>query len=180
MIEFDKQLWWDRAWCRFKQSIRRGTKKKTAEAQWFRDALHIEKMVTVISWCASKSIEVKFGKKPGGLYDANLKSITIACRANPEKQLYYLLHECGHHLIGFIEDDERFGKGYPFVNNPEINSTFYHRVACLEEEFEAWNRGWRLARRLGLNLEREPFDKVRVECLRGYIKWTNSRTLMKA
>jgi len=119
---------------------------------------------------------VQFGKKPGGIYNAVEKSITIAGRTAPEKQLYMLLHECGHHLIGFDKCDERFGMGYPYVNDPQINATFQHRIACLEEEIEAWHRGWRLAKRLQLDLKRDQFDKVKLECLRTYIKWANSRT----
>ena len=181
MIGFDRQLWWDRAWARFKRCVRKGTsrkKKAAAEHQWYRDALHIDKMGAVIDWCSSKGIAVQFGKKPGGMYNAIDKTITIACRAAPEKQLYMLLHECGHHLIGFDEADERFGMGYPYVEDPQINTTFHHRVACLEEEMEAWQRGWRLSKRLHLNLEREQFDKVRLDCLRSYIKWVNGRSLM--
>lgn len=181
MIEFDRQLWWDRAWARFKRSVRKGTsrkKKAAAEHQWYRDALHIDKMSTVIDWCSSKNITVQFGKKPGGVYNAVDRTITIAGRAAPEKQLYMLLHECGHHLIGFDEMDERFGMGYPFVEDPVVNTTFHHRVACLEEEMEAWNRGWRLSKRLHLQLEREAFDKIRLDCLRSYIKWVNGRKLM--
>lgn len=140
--------------------------------------MHIDKMSTVIDWCSSKNITVQFGKKPGGVYNAVDRTITIAGRAAPEKQLYMLLHECGHHLIGFDEMDERFGMGYPFVEDPVVNTTFHHRVACLEEEMEAWNRGWRLSKRLHLQLEREAFDKVRLDCLRSYIKWVNGRKLM--
>lgn len=181
MIEFDRQLWWDRAWARFKRQVPKGTtrkKKAQAERQWYRDALHIDKMGSVVDWCSSKGIKVQFGKKPGGMYNALDKTITIACRAAPEKQLYMLLHECGHHLIGFDEHDERFGMGYPYVEDSNINSTFQHRLACLEEEMEAWNRGWRLSKRLHLKLERPAFDKVRLYCLRSYIKWANGRSLM--
>ena len=183
MVEFDRQLWWDRAWARFKRQDRKGTsrkKKAHAERQWYRDALHIDKMLAVVDWCSSKGIKVQFGKKPGGMYNAIDKSITIACRAAPEKQLYMLLHECGHHLIGFDEHDERFGMGYPYVEDENINATFQHRLACLEEEMEAWQRGWRLSKRLHLSLERKHFDKVRLDCLRSYIKWANGRSIMIA
>jgi hypothetical protein len=181
MIEFDRQLWWDRAWSKFKRANRKGIPKKKrdiAEHQWFRDAMHIDKMATVVNWCSSKNIKVFFGKKPGGLYNAVDKTITITCRALPEKQLYMLLHECGHHLVGFDADDERFGMGYPRVEDTNVNATFQHRFACFEEEIEAWNRGWRLSKRLHLQLERSAFDKIRLECLRSYTKWLNGRSLM--
>ena len=82
-----------------------------------------------------------------------------------------LLHECGHHLIGVNDDHDRFGMGYP-QSDPEITKTFHHRVSCLEEEMEAWHRGWKLAKRLNLTVDRDVFDAMRLKCIRSYIKWT--------
>jgi len=138
----------------------------------------IDKLATVVDWCNFKGLRVVFGKVCGGTYITGEKVIKLAGRASPEKQLYMLLHECGHHLIGFDGEDERFGMGYPYAEDPNVNATFHHRIACLEEEIEAWHRGWKLAKRLHLQLERQTFDKVRLECLRSYIKWANGRQLM--
>lgn len=180
MHEFNKKLWRDRALARFRRSCKKATKasRAAADEQWTRDVAHIDAIDTVVGWCMTKGITVQFGKKAGGLYDSQSKTITITSHCGPERQLYMLLHECGHHLIGFTEEDERFGKGYPFVDNPDVNTTLIHKIACLEEEFEAWNRGWRLGKRLGLVLDRDSFDVVRVECLRSYIKWAGTRRSM--
>ena len=182
MHEFSEKLWRERALARFKRSCRRESKKSRAEAeeQWTKEASAIEAMAEVVKWCESKGIKVQFGKKSGGLYDSQLKTITITSHSGPEKQLYMLLHECGHHLIGFTEHDERFGKGYPFADDPEVNTSFQHKIACLEEEIEAWHRAWRLSKRLRLQLDRSAFDEVRLECLRSYIKWVNCRRSMSA
>ena len=181
MIEFDHELWLDRAEARFKKAssraVARGQKGKYRE-QWLREVRCIAGLAEVIGWCNTKGISVSFGKKVGATYDTIDKTICISGRMSPERQLYMLLHECGHHLIGFDEGDERFGKGYPLVEDPVHNATFQHRFACFEEEIEAWNRGWRLAKRLGLELPREDFDKVRLECLRSYVRWVNGRKLM--
>jgi hypothetical protein len=178
VTRFDKELWRKRSWDRFQRLVRKQTKKEPtrgAEAQWYRDMLYIEKLDSVVDWCASHGLEVSFAKKANGVYEPESKVITLSCRALPEKQLHYLLHECGHHLIGMKEHHERFGKGYPQGMNPEVMNTFIHRVACLEEEFEAWHRGWKLANRLGLDVDREEFDKTRMDCLKSYIKWAGSR-----
>ena len=174
MIEFNKQLWKERAADR----CDRAADKPRAKRQRSRDDAAIERLAVVVDWCRSKHIEVMFGKIPGGSYNAIEKTIRISCRSLPEKQLHMLLHECGHHLIGFDEADERFGMGYPYVEDPNINTTFHHRIACLEEEIEAWNRGWKLAKRLDLDLSRHDFDRVRLECLRTYVKWAAGRRLL--
>ena len=163
---------------RFQRLIRKETQKEPlrgAEAQWFRDMVYIEKLETTIEWCNSKKIDVFFAKKPNGVYEPSTKVVLISGRALPEKQLHYLLHECGHHLIGLKEQHERFGMGYHTTMDPEARNNHAHRIACLEEEFEAWYRGWKLSRRLGLDVDREEFDKTRVDCLRSYIKWASSR-----
>lgn len=181
MIEFNVKLWKSRSWERYCHVIKHGTKKKIviAEARWCRDILYANKIKVIVDWCASKKLNVRFGKVAGAIYDGPTQTIRVAGRASPEKQLYYLLHECGHHLIGFTEFDVRFGLGYPYIDDPIVNVTFHHRLACLEEEIEAWVRGWRLSERLRLNLDRAEFDKLRIECLRGYVRWTNGRRLLK-
>ena len=181
MIEFDPDRAKELAWNRFKRSNRKHrtkAQKESSEKQWIRDVTCVDKIACVVDWCLSKNVKVEFGKLIGGSYNAIDKTIKIACRAAPEKQLYMLLHECGHHLIGFDEDDERFGMGYPYAQDANVNATFHHRIACLEEEMEAWNQGWRLSKRLHLQLERPAFDKVRLDCLRSYVKWANGRALM--
>lgn len=168
----------ERAAKRFRRSTRssRGAEEKqAAEFQWFKDVSFTKRLETIVGWCASKGIEVSFGKKPGGTYHTSEKRITIVGRASPEKQVYMLLHECGHHLVGYTEEDERFGMGYPHLEDSAVNTTFHHKLACLEEEIEAWNRGWRLAKRLGLGLDRGDFDRVRLACLKSYVRWANGR-----
>jgi len=183
MVEFDKQRWVDKAWERFQKVVRKTNSKKKlayAEARFYRDSIFISKLKTVVEWCNSKGIQVHFGKKAGGVYDANTKNIVITSHSSPEKQLYYLLHECGHHLIGFTEHHERFGMGYPQTETPGANQTFHHRLACLEEEIEAWQRGWKLSKRLKLKIRREEFDELRLECLKTYVQWSNTRILLKS
>lgn len=182
MIEFNLDLWKERAWARLKRAARKSkskAKRDVAETQWYRDVVFSGKIHVIVNWCNSKGIKVLFGKKVGGTYDTLSKTICITGRAHPEKQLYYLLHECGHHLIGFTEHDERFGLGYPQTENPEVNTTFPHRLACLEEEIEAWHRGWKLSKRLKLKLNRKEFDAIRIECIRSYVKWATGNRSMK-
>ena len=45
------------------------------------------------------------------------------------------------------------------------------RVAKITEELEAWKRGERLARRLGIKINEEKFDKVRSDAIMSYIEW---------
>jgi len=183
MQEFDKKLWLERASARLRRGSKRGTSaevKRIAEEKWAADSGNILRLEVLIGWCGSKGLTVRFGKKKGATYLTSDKSISVAGRMSPGKQLCYLLHECGHHLIGYTEEDERFGMGYPKYEDSSVNTTFQHKMACLEEEIEAWNRGWKLAKRLGLNIDRESFDVIRLDCLRSYISWANGRWALKS
>ena len=175
---FDRDKLRTQAWNRFQRQVRQETvraPRRGAESQWYRDMLYVEKVATVVGWCTSKGIAVAMAKKANGTYEPDNKVITLSSRASPEKMLHYLLHECGHHLIGMEEHHERFGKGYPRGGDPKAENNFEYRLACLEEEMEAWHRGWKLAKRLELDADREEFDRTRTDCLKSYVSWASGR-----
>ena len=175
MRTFDPDTWRRRAWSRFERDLHAECDSKAAERRWYLEVVAIANLELLIGWCASKGIAVAFGKKQNANYDPANKRIVVSCHALPERQLMYMLHECGHHLIGMKEHHQRFGMGYP-QSDPAVTRTFLHRVSCLEEELEAWHRGWKLSQRIGLSLSRESFDRIRLECIRSYIKWTLQRS----
>jgi hypothetical protein len=177
MRHFDGKLWRDRSWARLRRATGDGRPTRSSEKKWAVDAYAIDDIERVVGWCDSRGIEVLFGRRSGGVYDEAAKKIIISAHAPPRKQLVYLLHECGHHLVSAagVEDD-RFKMGYSSAVGAG-DRTFVHKLAVLEEEFEAWHRGWRLAKRLELTLSREEFDTTRLECLKSYIRWTNRRSI---
>ena len=77
-------------------------------------------------------------------------------------------------MIGDKEKGERFGMGYGKSDDPAVNRTAHHRLDILEEEFEAWHRGWKLALRIGSLVEADKmeYDKTRTQMLFTYVKWT--------
>lgn len=171
MAEFDPELWRRRAWERFSRALRAGKPKEDLERTWAGDVLAIGDMSRLVSWCGERKIKVDFAKKVGATYYPHDKEVKVSSRLAPPRQVVYLLHECGHHLIGLKELNERYQLGYT-TEDPSVKRTFPHRLAVLEEEFEAWHRGWKLVQRLGLNVDRSLFDEVRQECLKSYIKWS--------
>lgn len=170
MAVFDAELWRARAWSRYQNALAAGADKSWATARWDRDVVHVNALATLDGWCAERGIEVKFCKREGGIYYPEDKRIKINGRLQPEKQVFFLLHECGHHLIGDKEKHERFGMGYP-QDDPNLKRTFHHRCDIVDEEFEAWHRGFKLARRLHLRINKERFDRTRAEMLKSYFKW---------
>ena len=146
--------------------------KNAAGLQWAKEFAAITALERLISWCNDRSIGVRFCKAAGAEYDSSTRCIKINCHLLPEKQLYILLHECGHYLIGDKEKHERFGMGYPQHNaGPAIKRTFHHRCDIVDEELEAWHRGWKLGKRLGLRVDKSEFDRLRTSLLKSYFKW---------
>jgi hypothetical protein len=94
---------------------------------------------------------------------SDTKQIHICSRNGIENKLYALLHECGHALIR--ENWTKFQKEFPAHARSE------ERVSLIEEEFEAWKRGKRLAKRLGIELDEDRFEKHKAQCLMSYISW---------
>lgn len=171
MAAFDPKLWQRRAWDRFRRAHLRGRSKPEGEATYALDTFAIADLEKLIGWCSSKKLTVDFVKKASATLIPADMTVKVSARLSPPRQVVLLLHECGHHLIGTQEQHVRFGMGYP-QTDPEVKKTFHHRVACLDEEMEAWHRGWKLVGRLGLSVDRGLYDLVRLDCLRSYIKWT--------
>ena len=171
MREFNTQLWQDRATGRRDRALDKCYPARGVELEYHRNLLAISDMEATIEWTRARGVKVFFVKMQCGTYHIGFKMVTISSTLSPVNQSIVLLHELGHHLVGHDADDERFGAGYPRQNIPSAHKDFRHRLACIEEEIEAWNRGWKLAKRLDLRLERKEFDEFRVKCLRSYMKW---------
>jgi hypothetical protein len=171
VASFDIEKWRARAWKRHQARASRNN-GVYAYLSYMEELLAVERMSRLVEWCNKKKLGVRFEKRDNASYYSETREIVITTHASPVYQLYYMLHECGHFLIG--GNSERFAMGYPAIGT-HASRTFHHRIACLEEEFEAWNRGWSLAQRLKLGISREQFDDIRVKCLKTYVKWAGGK-----
>jgi hypothetical protein len=135
-----------------------------------RDITAIGHLQILVDWCNVRGIKVNFCRREGGIFYQKNKLIKISARLSHEQQFFILLHECGHYLIGGKEKHERFGMGYSQVGVVS-SKRFHHRVDIVDEELEAWYRGFKLARRLKLLINKERFDKTRVKMLKSYFAW---------
>ena len=96
------------------------------------------------------------------------KSIEINSSCSPEKQVIYLLHECGHALI--FEN----GSVYDFESKRDLPKyTVASKVYTVIEEAEAWRRGRDLAKRLCIPIDDEEYEKSMIKALKKYINWAS-------
>lgn len=136
------------------------------------DVRFVSKLARTIDWCERRGLKVVFSAPSGGVYKHDEKTIELSYRAYPESQLYTLLHEAGHHLVWSTSPRsyrERYEKGYRNVD--ESDRTPQHKIDAIAEEFEAWYRGWKLAKRLHLFLDKKRFTACRNKNVTTYFKW---------
>lgn len=107
------------------------------------------------------------------------KSIYIEGRYGLEIKTYLMLHELGHHEIR--KDWKKFKKKLPAVAHAEqvhleMNDKKYKRrdtyiVASLEEEYLAWDEGFKLGERLGIRIRMDKWIDFKSKCLKKYINY---------
>lgn len=175
MALFDAKKLKDAAWKRFERKIRSGRNEDESRRDWVRDSLSIDAMEKVCSWLKDRGISLHIERRQGAAFFQNRKYITLSSAYKLDVALVYLLHECGHALIGNGgAASKRYSMGYPKQHDPKCNKKFAHRLAVLDEEVEAWHRGKKLAKRLKIawSISERLWEEKRLECLKSYVTWT--------
>jgi hypothetical protein len=109
-----------------------------------------------------------YSKKEIVLYNGNWRS--------ERDQVFTLLHECGHLVVSKKRSYERDYKSLNianFVDARHTNSNMY-KYKKLREEMMAWEEGYKLATKLGLEIDQEEYDKYASKCWMTYVKFFGS------
>lgn len=171
MSTFDRDVWLLRARKKLESRATKRPSSIDALADEYAEEIDsIEMIDAVVGWCTSKGIDVVFRKHHGDWYDSDKKTVEINCKASIKRQLHAMLHECGHHLIGSATNNV-YANGWPKAFDHRVKRTKKHKIDVLEEEFEAWKRGERLAKKLGLKLDVRSYNETRVRSLSTYVRW---------
>lgn len=175
MRPFDRAKWLERA--RRRLAAARGG-KEAALATHARDYASIDGIQRVVAWAAGRKIDVVFTKVQAGRFHPETRRVDVSAHAPPETQLYVMLHELGHFLVGEEGDGyqaDAYPNGYRKVAEDVPGRGRLHKVDVVAEEFEAWRRGLVLAQELGVPIDRLRYDEVRAEYLVSYFKWALRR-----
>lgn len=107
------------------------------------------------------------------------KSIYIEGKYTLEIKTYLMLHELGHHELR--KDWDKFKVKMPTIayaqhmdlkkNERKYKRRNSYMVACLEEEFLAWDEGLRLGLRLGIKVNMVRWIEFKSGCLKRYIDY---------
>lgn len=172
-VRFDLKNWTQKAYDKYEKNrpqkgrrARASASPSSAKADLKKDISFIKKLQKISNWCDSKGIGLQFSGKQCEVNENGIININLKC--TPETQVYSLLHECGHVLIG--QTNKKFDNGYS-TNDPNMKKSLLHRTDVLYEECEAWHRGWKLSKRLGIKLNKLAYDRYKTQCLKTYVRW---------
>ncbi len=96
-MDFEEELWRFRSQVRHDRLVEAG-KTDRAKEQLAQDELAIMGLKAVVDWCKKARLSVTFTRTSNGSYYQSKKLIKISCNGLPQSQLFWLLHECGHHI----------------------------------------------------------------------------------
>jgi hypothetical protein len=124
----------------------------------------------LLEFCKKKKYQVinKNLKGEFGEIDFNSKTITLCTSLNKEKRIFFLLHELGHLLIN---KDRKFGEEKAFGVLNFSKKSLTNKISEIEEEYEAWHRGYKLAKKLQITLDRRKFEQTKAIALATYFHW---------
>ena len=131
----------------------------------------------VANWLRTKGYTVEYSYNAVDEIQFADKKIIISTRTSPENRLYSLLHECGHLLE--YNNSASYRKKYPLAErillDARTQQSIQGRVETVGEEIEAWNKGEKLADRLGIKMNKQRYKKYAAKQVITYIDWASER-----
>ena len=98
-----------------------------------------------------------------------MKHIIINSRHTSRNKVFCLLHEIGHILVARSVHYDYIYESPNFSKNIKLEDR-HADISTLDEEFAAWRKGLLLAKKRGIYINREEFEKEKIKCLMTYIK----------
>ena len=125
----------------------------------------------LLQWIKTKGYRLR-----GSNEDAYLpaeKIITYNKKLNEENRLYTVLHECGHLLVqqNAQSYEKRYKSKVQGLFDKRKCRSLRWRIDFLREEYDAWDRGFSLAKRLKIPIDEERYYNYASKCLKSYCRW---------
>lgn len=164
---------WSMTEVKVKKSEKQTELSKDLKKQLFETGLE-----RLCGWAEKRGWITEFSYTGNDEMEPDNKMIYVNTRQGVEKQLYSMLHECGHVLVQ--SNLKSYYKKYPATAQSRFldvgrmrrfEKTKKYKIDTISEEIEAWERGKKLARRLNLYINEDNYTKLMYECVYTYIDW---------
>lgn len=131
----------------------------------------------VSNFCKKKDFVVKFLECKYGCSHVSFedREIYIHNRCTPERMFYCLLHELGHVLIH--ENQYSYSQNLGFAHNNFSKQSLTRKIAEVEEEFHAWQIGYKKAKHMRLKINKVEYEKFKASYLSTYMEWAIDRKI---
>jgi hypothetical protein len=100
-----------------------------------------------------------------------------------ELKVYLLLHELGHHILR--KDWGTFEEEFPIIaqaeqlhfynNDIKYKRRVIYNVSCVEEEFRAWEEGYKLGKELDIRINYIKWCEFKSKYLLGYMRYYSNK-----
>jgi len=133
----------------------------------------------IVEWIKKKGYTFELSDKD--LYDPDERKIYVKKRLSKHHRLYAGLHECGHLLVqqNIFSYEKRYKTQVDGVMDGRKRSSLRYRIDFLKEEYDAWDRGFRLAKRLGIYVNKDNYYNYASKCLGSYCQWVVAKDWRK-
>jgi len=125
----------------------------------------------ILEWIKKKGFSYVEGDKD--LYEPMERKIIINRRLNKKNKLYSVLHECGHLLVqkNVFSYEKRYKSQVDGLFDGRKRKSLRWRIDFLKEEYDAWDRGFKLAKRLKIPISKKNYYDYASKCLDTYCHW---------
>lgn len=132
---------------------------------WHKQLRKLEK------YANNKGYQVSFGKEEEGISWVCTESKTIGIHNGSitEYQVYDLLHELGH--IEQQASGTLYNEYFHKVFEGFSRNSLTFKTKIVEEEIDAWNYGFILAKNLGIKIDRRRFEVQKAKAVSSYMLW---------
>lgn len=121
----------------------------------------------IIDWIEDKGYTLRFSNQDGVDYEN--KVITLL--KNQKNLIFSALHECGHVIYIGKKDSKDFkilDKGY---YSAKFTKTNVYKYKKLQDEMNAWEEGYKLAKQLRIRINKEEYDLYAAKNFNSYVKY---------
>ncbi|MFA6049945.1 MAG: hypothetical protein WC761_01990 [Candidatus Paceibacterota bacterium] len=146
--------------------------KKLPKLFWQEQIKVLEEYSKKKGWSVSYN-----NKKYGDSADWEGKAIALENSRNKERLFYVFLHELGH--MQLMKNNTTYNAKYDNIFDNFASMSQVHRLTRVEEEYDAWRAGYKIAQRLDLYVEAPKFEKIRAKYLMTYIMWVVKQQIKK-
>lgn len=124
-------------------------------------------------WAASRGWEVCKGNLDAYFHEPHKHIVYNMTLRNKRNSVYSLLHECGHAIA--FNDKRSYKHNFPvlfkrrFTGGKVSKRTNRYKVEIVLEEHDAWRRGYRLADKLGLDIDADRYYSYAARWVKTYM-----------